>query len=300
MLRAGEIAAVGTAVCWAFAANFFVASGRRIGSVQLNRLRLLVAGILLCATLWITHGAPWPTWGTQRQLLLLGASGLAGFALGDSFYFRALVILGAGRAALLLATGPIFTALFAWLWMGESLGPRAVAGMLITVGGVALVLYGRHQNLPAHAEGSAAAGVVYGMLSAVGAAAGYVLSKMGLGGRMDALSGTLVRVTAAAAALWLAALLRNALRGVPGALRDRTAVRTMVAGSVFGPFLGVTLSLFALQNAPAAVATSLFAISPLFAMAIGARVHREPVGVRTVIGALIAVGGVLLLFSRHS
>lgn len=300
MLRTGELAAVGTAVCWAFAANFFVASGRRIGSVQLNRLRLLVAGVLLATTLWITHGTPWPTWGTPRQLLLLAASGLAGFALGDSFYFRALVILGAGRAALLIALGPIFTALFAWLWMGEALGPRALVGIVVTLGGVVLVMSGRRQAAAPHAEGSTSAGVFYGVLSAVGAAAGYVLSKMGLGGRMDALSGTLVRVVAAAAALWILALLGNRLRGLPAALRDRTAVRTMVAGSVFGPFLGVTLSLFALQHAPAAVASSIFSISPLFAMAIGARFHREPLGVRTILGALLSVGGVLLLFSRHS
>jgi len=300
MLHAGELAALGTALCWACAANFFMASGRRIGSVQLNRLRLLVAGVLLAATLWITHGAPWPVWATQRQLLLLGASGLAGFALGDTFYFRALVILGAGPAALLVALSPVFTALFAWLWMGEALGLRAYAGMFVTVGGVALVMYGRHQDVEPHAEGSAAAGILYGVISAVGAAAGYVLSKMGLGGSMDALSGTLVRVVAAAGAVWIVALCRNALRGVPDALRDRKAVRSMIAGSVFGPFLGVTLSLFALQHAPAAVATSIFAISPLFAMAIGARFHRERVGVRAVVGALLAVSGVVLLFSRHS
>ena len=76
-------------------------------------------------------------------------------------------------------------------------------------------------------------------------------------------------------------------------------IEYMWEDSIFGPFLGVTLSLFALQHAPAAVATSIFAISPLFAIAIGVRFHREPVTVRTILGALLAVGGVLLLFSRH-
>jgi len=298
MRFAGEIAAVATAACWGTAANFFVTAGRRLGSVQLNRIRLLVAGVLLAATLWLVRGSPWPVWASQTQFLLLGASGLAGFAIGDSLYFRALVILGAGRAVLLLSLAPLCTAIFARWWLGETLGFRVALGMGLTLAGLATVLYGRGNETPRHAEGSAAMGVVCGVLASIGAGAGYVLSKLGLQGGLDPLSGTLIRVATAGAAVWLLALFEPRREGGGNVLRDRVALGTTLGGSIAGPFLGVTLSLFALQHTSAAVASSIFACAPLVALVIGARFHREPLTLRTVSGTLVTLAGVLALFSR--
>jgi len=300
MRWAGEIAAVGTAFCWACAANLFLSAGRRMGSVQLNRVRLIVAALFLSATLVATRGAAFPTWATRPQLGYLALSGLAGFAFGDSLYFRGLVILGAGHAALLLSLAPVFAAIFARWWLGETLGPQAIVGMGVTLAGLVLVQTSRRQNSTPHREGSAALGVACGVLASVGAAAGYVLSKLGLQGGLDALSGTLVRVLSGAAAIWIVAPLQGGLRNMPAALRDRVALRTTVAGAVFGPFVGVTLSLFALQHSPAGIATSIFACSPIFAIALGTWFHREPLGVRMIVGASLAVGGVVLLFSHRA
>ena len=59
-----------------------------------------------------------------------------GFVFGDGFNFKALVILGPGRGALLAGTAPLFTALLAWPVLGEHPGPLVLLGMLLTVGGV--------------------------------------------------------------------------------------------------------------------------------------------------------------------
>src|SRR5262245_65346045 len=108
MRFAGELAAVGTAVCWGSSSALFLTSGRRMGSVVLNRWRLTVALLFLAATLWAVRGSPWPAWATLEQVGLLAASSVLGFVVGDTLYFRALVILGAGRAALLLSLAPVF------------------------------------------------------------------------------------------------------------------------------------------------------------------------------------------------
>ena len=73
----------------------------------------------------------------------------------------------------------------------------------------------------------------------------------------------------------------------------------MIAGSVCGPFIGVTLSLYALKHTQAAVATSIFACSPLLAVVLGARFHGEPLTARIAGGALLTVAGVVVLFTRH-
>src|SRR5439155_15400725 len=111
MALTGEFAALGTGLCWACGANLFHAAGRRMGSLVLNRLRIATAAVFLTVSLLIFKGSPWPTWATPAQIGLLSLSGLIGFAFGDTFSFRSMVILGAGRQSLLASLAPIFTAL---------------------------------------------------------------------------------------------------------------------------------------------------------------------------------------------
>ena len=85
---AGELAALGTALCWATGFNFFAAAGKHMGSKALNRLRLLVAFVLLSLALLVTRGTPWPVWATPFQIGVLALSGLVGFVFGDGFNFK--------------------------------------------------------------------------------------------------------------------------------------------------------------------------------------------------------------------
>lgn len=295
----GELAALGTAVCWACGSNLFAAAGRRMGSVVLNRMRILTAMLLLGLALLVTRGSPWPGWATPLQIGLLSLSGLIGFVFGDTYYFRALVILGPGRAALFSSVSPLFTALIAWPILHELPGPLALLGMAMILGGVTWVLSER-RNLdgPDHAEGSVAVGIFAGFLSALGQASGYVLSKMALRTGIDPLSATVIRITAACVGIWTIAAIQGAAVRTFASLRDRKAAMFMFGGAFFGPFLGVTLSLLALVTVEAAVAASITAISPIFAMVIASRFHGERITWRSMTGAVIAVAGVIVLFLR--
>lgn len=295
---AGELAALGTAVSWSVGSNFFAAAGQRMGSVVLNRLRISTACVLLSLALLVTQGAPWPVWATMAQVGWLAASGVVGFVFGDTYYFRSLVILGPGRAALLASSGPIFTMLFAAFALGERPGPLALLGTALTLSGIAWVLRERERGHATHVEGSVAVGVMAGVLAAIGQAGGYVLSKFALRTGIDPLSATLVRVGAAAIAIWLLATVERAVPATVGALRDRRAAGFMLGGAVFGPFLGVTLSLTAIRYIDTGVAASITAIYPIFTMLIAARFHGEKLGWRSLLGALVAVAGVVVLFLR--
>ena len=141
-------------------------------------------------------------------------------------------------------------------------------------------------------------GVAAGVLGALGQAGGYVISKLALRTGIDPLSATVVRVAAAAVAIWAIAGAQGAVRPTLATLRDRRAAAFMAAGAACGPFLGVTLSLAALQFIEAGVAASITAIYPIFTILIAARVHHEKLTWRTLVGALVAVGGVVVLFLR--
>ena len=295
---AGEFAALGTACCWAIGSTLFSAAGRRMGSLVLNRVRITFAMLLLGLTLLVFRGSPWPAWATPVQVALLAASGLVGFVFGDTWGFRSLVILGPGRGALLAALAPLFTAAIAWPVLGERPGPLALLGMALALTGVAWVLQERRAQEKDHVEGSPAMGVFAGVLGALGQAGGFVLSKLGMRGGLDALSATMIRVVAATAGIWLLTALARETGRTLAALRDRRATSFAAGGAVAGPFLGVTLSLYSVQHIPAGVAASIAACYPILAILIATRFHGERLTARYFAGAVVAVAGVVVLFLR--
>src|SRR5690348_9414562 len=115
----GETYALGTAVSWAIGSNLFAGAGRRMSPTTLNRLRILIASVLLTATLLVFRGSAWPVWVSRSQTGWLALSGLIGFVFGDLQYFRAMVVLGPGRASLLASLSPLFTVLIAWPLLHE-------------------------------------------------------------------------------------------------------------------------------------------------------------------------------------
>lgn len=298
MRHAGEFAALGTAVCWAIGSNLFAAAGQKMGSRALNRFRITVACALLAVTLWLTRGSPWPSWASREQIGWLSLSGLIGFVFGDLYFFRALVILGPGRATLIASSAPVFTALLAWPLLRETPGPLALLGMALTLGGIAWVMSDRLDGRSRHAEGSVFAGVVAGVLGALGQALGYVISKHALGTGIDPLSATVIRVAAAGIGVWVLALFQGSEGRSLEALRDRAAVYFMVGGAIFGPFLGVLLSLTALHYIDAGVAASIIACYPVLTILLSSRFHRERITLRVLAGALAAAVGVVVLFLR--
>lgn len=295
----GELAALGTAVCFGSGANLFAAAGRRMGSHVLNRLRIAVAFVLLTVALRVSTGAWWPSWASGEALIALSLSGMVGFVFGDAWNFRAMVILGPGRASLLASTAPLFTTALAWPILHQTPGPLALLGMVLVFGGVGLAITDRSRRQAAHsAEGSEAMGILSGLLGAVGQAGGMVLSKVGLRTGLDPLPATVIRVAAALLLLWAMTIAQRNVRRTLGALRDGRGTAFMVGGAFVGPFLGVTLALTALHHIEAGVAASITAVAPLVAIALAVRFHGERLTWRTALGALVAVVGVIALFRR--
>ena len=301
MRYSGELAALGTAACFGGASNLFAAAGRRMGSHVLNRLRIPTAWIFLSLALWTIHHAWWPVWATPTALVALSISGMVGFVFGDAWGFRAIVILGPGRASLLAATAPLFTTALAWPILHQRPGPLAFLGMLLTLGGVAVAITSRSRRQAArakHAEGSERLGIVAGLLGALGQAGGMILSKIGLRTGLDPLSATVVRIAAATITVWALTVAQRQVRPTLGALADGRATAFMAAGAFMGPFLGVTLALTSLYYIEAGVSASITALSPLVAMLLAARFHGERLTWRAIAGAVVAIAGVVILFRR--
>jgi drug/metabolite transporter (DMT)-like permease len=296
----GELAALTTAVCWAGSSLAFTRAGRRIGALALNLIRLGLALVFSALLGLLMRGLPLPTDASAEQWGWLSLSGLVGFVFGDLCLFRAFVLLGPRIAMLLMATAPPMTAVLGWLLLGETLSPIAIAGMALTLAGIAWVLAARPAEVPPAAgqepKGmSLRTGVWLGLGGALGQAGGLVLSKHGMGG-YDAFAATQVRILAGIAGF---AAVYTAVGFWPtfrAALRDRIAVGQAALGALLGPFIGVSLSLVAVQNTDTGIAASIMATTPLLVIPLSATIDREKIRWPDLAGAVLAILGVALLF----
>ena len=298
MNYAGEIAALGTALCFASASNLFATAAAKMGALTLNRLRITAAWVFLTVTLVLAHHALWPTWASAPATLALAVSGMIGFIFGDTFQFRSIVILGPGRASLLAATAPLFTTALAWSLLHQHPKPLAFVGMALTISGTAFAFTAPSKPRDGHAEGGITTGIASGLLGAIGQAGGYVLSKLALRTGLDPLSGTVIRVGCACVAIWVMTGVARQVGPTLAALRDARSTLFMLVGALLGPCLGVLLSLTSLHLIEAGVAASITAVSPLFAMLIAARFHNERLTWRALVGCALAVVGIVVLFRR--
>jgi drug/metabolite transporter (DMT)-like permease len=292
----GEIAALGTAVCWTFTSIFFTLSGRRVGSIIVNQARLLLAVFFLSVTHLLVLGVLLPDQANLYRWFWLGLSGIIGLVLGDGFLFQAFVLIGPRRSMLLMALVPIISTLMAWLFLGETLSAIEIVAIGLTVGGVAWVVSEREANGVRVDRRQYWLGVLAGLGGALGQALGLVASKKGMVGDFSPLSATLMRMMVAAAVIWGYALLRGRARPTFRALADRQASLAILGGAIAGPFLGVWLSLIAVNLTQVGIAATLMALSPIFLLLPTHWIFKEQFSLQSVVGTMIAIGGVAIIF----
>ena len=295
-MRWGELAALATAVCWSFTAIFISYSGRRVGSEVVNRSRLLLAFLFLIVAHWALEGAIFPTGVEPFRWGWLAVSSLLGLVLGDAFLFRAYVLIGPRLAMLLMSTVPIFSAVFGWLLFDEAMTRLELAGIVLAVAGVAWVVT-EGQTDPRLADRRVyRRGLLFALLGALGQVTNLVTARYALVGDFPALSATLIRIAIAVVIVWIVAALRGQAGHTVRQWGDRPALRAIVAASFVGPFLGIWLSLIAVQNARLGIASTLMALPPVLLIPLEYALFRQRVSPRGLAGTLMALGGVALLF----
>jgi len=117
--HSGELAALLTAVFWTITALAFEAASKKIGSLIVNLLRLLVGFVFLSIFAWFYRGYLLPVDATARTWMILVISGLIGFTFGDLCLFQSFVVIGARISMLLMALAPPITALLSWMILGK-------------------------------------------------------------------------------------------------------------------------------------------------------------------------------------
>lgn len=293
----GELAALSAAFLWAIASVVWSKVGQRIAPLELNFLKGAIAIGFLVVTLLLSEQSlpaidPLAFW-----LLLL--SGVIGIAIADTALFAALNSLGARRTLLLkILTSPL-VALIALVFLQETLSVPAWCGIFLTLLGVAWVVSERVPGTNGKEE-YLWQGISWAMLSTLGDAIAAILSRVALTQTtINPLWSTLIRLTTGLLSLLILLLIKNP-KIRENAIRPKSAftiklwvIITLTAFA--GTYLGIWLQQISLKFAPAGIAQTLNATSPLFVLPIAICLG-EKVSFRAIAGVLLALAGIALIF----
>lgn len=302
VMHFGEIAALLTAVFWTVTSMSFESAGKKVGSLSVNLIRLVVAFFIYSVVNYFRRGLFLPLDAGTERWLWLALSGLAGFVMGDLLLFQAFVVVGARISMLIMALTPPITAFVSWMVLGEVLSPMNWVGMIVTLTGISIVILKREKK----GEDSKKrrkittnygfTGILLAFGGAVGQGVGLVLSKKGMG-EYDAFAASHIRVITGMIGFAVILLFAKQYGKVWKALHHKPAMKRIALGSLFGPFLGVSFSLLAIQHTQAGIAATIMAIVPVLIIPPAILFFHEKVNWKEIIGAVITVGGVAIFFS---
>lgn len=298
MTHSGEIAALITSFLWSASSIFFTKAGHVVGSVTVNRIRLIAAFFYLS----IAHlllDLPVISETDVYRWFWLGLSGAIGLALGDALLFQAYLMIGPRLSMLLLGLAPIFTAIAGNLFLNEKLLNIEIFGILLTISGVFWVLLENNSILKNNkAEQKIyALGVLLGIGSAFAQSFGYITSKLGLYGDFSPITGTWIRILIATIIIWLLTIITGQFKRTVDRLKiNPRSFQYILIGAFIGPFLGITFSMVAIQNANVAIASTLMSLSPIFLLPISWIFFHERFNWRVIVGTCVAITGVIILF----
>ena len=286
----GEIASLLTAICWTLSAIYFEKAGRRIGSLSVNIIRIFLGVIFLGITTYFTRGMFFPMDATAYNWFWLGISGIVGFFLGDLFLFKSYTIIGSRTSQLVMSLAPMITAIIGWFFLHEILSIKSILGIVVSVTGIMIAVAGKKLTLNVPLRG-----FLYALGGALGQAVGLILSKKGMGD-YDAVAATQIRAIVAFAAFAILVTFMKRWKRVLFTIRDKKGMKATTIGAIFGPFIGVALSLYAVQHTSTGIASALMALTPIFIIVPSAIMFKEKITAPQLIGAVISIIGATIFF----
>jgi len=290
----GEFASLLTAALWSATSLLFSEAANRIGSLQLNINRLIFATLLLASTIML-FGLDYHL--SKNQFIFLGLSGIVGLVIGDSFLFKSYLYIGPRVAMLLMALSPGMAFLLSYLFLGEIISLLGLIGMVITIVGIAVVVLEKKVGMISKYT-ITPFGLFLGVMGALGQAAGLILAKMAFNlGEINGFVATFIRIFSSVIIFFpIVLIFRKYKNPINLYKKDLKALAFTFAGSIVGPFLGITFSLIAVSHTKVGIASTLMSTMPIMMLPMMHYFYHEKISARGYIGAITAVAGIAILF----
>jgi DME family drug/metabolite transporter len=281
----GALAAAAAAATWGtlgFFAKILYAQG--VSFESLVAVRASVGWLAVIGFLLATRDAR-SLRVERRDLAFLLPLGLVGIGAFYLLYFYTVRESTVGTAAILLYSAPAFVVILAWLFLRELLNVTKVFGLLLTLGGISLVI-GAYD--PANLEVSPKilltgllSGLTYGLYAIFGRpVAGHLSAPVILSYALA--FGSALLIVAALPTL-------DTLAGLPV-----TSYLILLMLSVVHTTLAFALYTFGIRHLGAGRAAIVATIEPVVAGILGVTLLGEDLTVLKVLGALLVISGAIL------
>jgi drug/metabolite transporter (DMT)-like permease len=293
----GETAAVCTTIFWTITSIAFEIASKRVGSLVVNVTRLFVAFVLISVFAYFQRGLLFPTDADSHTWIWLSISAVVGFVIGDFCLFKAFAVMNSRISQLFMTLVPPMAAFTGWIMLGERMNLFNFLGMSLTITGIVFAITARKNADHTIKKKIPLNGILFALGGAVGQAVGLVISKYGMG-NYNPFAATQIRILTGIVGFCLIATFFRRWKNVADARKDKAAIKGILIGSVFGPFLGVSFSLIAVQHTSAAVASTIMATVPVLIIVPSIFIFKHKVTVREIIGAIISVLGIIIFFIK--
>jgi drug/metabolite transporter (DMT)-like permease len=268
---------------WSFA---FVAG--KIGVTNCPPLILLTARFLLAGILIVgiaaLRGEGWSL--SRRDVAIFAILGVANNALYLGLGYTGLQTVSAGLGGLIVSANPVFTAVLAAVFLGESLTLRKIGGLLLGIAGVAFIVWHRMS-----VGTDSLHGIMFTLASLASIVAGTILFKvlapkgnLWLGNGVQNLSGGL-------ALLPFASTLSDVSDIVPSWQLLGAFAYLVLCGSI----LAYVLWFHLLKVCGATAASAYHFLMPPLGMLFAWMVLGEHVAVRDLLGIIPVAVGIYLV-----
>jgi len=287
----GEFFALASAFSWAWAIILFRKAGDSLPPFELNLFKNLLGFSLVLPTLAIVEGYQLPAFSLEELGITL-LSGFLGIAVADTWYLRALGLMGASRTGIVASLLSPFVVMLSILFLGESLRGWQIVGFALVMGGILLVTW-RQKRREVDAE-QLKQGVLYGVGAVFLMAIGVVMVKVILEER-PFLWATELRLVGGIAGMVIYLSLRGRLATVWNRFRQPLPWRHILPASVLGAYLSMMMWLAGYKFISASEASVLNETANAWIVLLAWLVLGESIGYRKVAGLLLTSVGVIIM-----
>ncbi len=286
MTVSGEFLALLSAVSWAFGVVVIRKSGHHSATCQ-NLIRqftalLIFAGILaICCRRWTPP--------SLTDFLTLAGSSFTGIVLAQTFFMKAMNLIGAGKTALIDSLYMPVTILLSLLFLNETISTFQIIGgsaMFISV----IVITAIGDRTPINLKG-----ILFAVMAVFFSATGTILLKP-LVNHLPVLEILFLRLLIAVPILSGVGVVRKGTRNseIVATIRSRPGA-FIIVGTLFSDIMAPFLWLFAIKNSSVVLTTMIGQLTTVFTVLFGVLLLHESVNKRIILGVLISLAGAFFL-----
>ncbi|MCA6214488.1 DMT family transporter [Thermococcus bergensis] len=280
----GALLALISAFGWGTASVLVKIGMRNKSAVTVNIVRLYITA-LFYACLFLFTGNYAEILSLNWQVLVIAfISGQFGFVIGDYFYFSALRLMGVSRTVPITSSYPLWTILWAWLFLGRSINAQIIVGAFLVFLAIVIV---RKGEIEEHLDTK---GFVFALLAPISWSIAITLLDF-LSSQVSPLS--LAGIRMIFAAFGISAFLPKYSEELREITRREVAVLSGAAllGLIIGQYAFVkSVSLVGSQ-----ISAPVSAVNPIISSLLAIAVLKEPPNAKIILGLVLAVAGVILI-----